>query len=321
MDLFITIRMRLRAIIILTFLSLPLYGQQEPYFAFTQFNLSLINPAYAGVQGKDVFTLATRSQWSSVEGAPESYAFTYNTERNNNVGVGLSFISDKTFIEQQTFAYVDFSYKLQFSEKSRLFLGLKGGGNFYSADLSSLENFNNLNDPTKVPMSRLKPNLGIGAYLTLGDNWIAVSAPRLIEVSRTDQEDVFAKDRVHFYAAAGTSFTLNTTFSIKPSVAVRQVKGLALVTEVMALFSYNNQFSGGIQIRDNSSMGVLAMLPITDSIGIGYAYESFRDNDLSKLNLTSHEFFIRVRLGKVKDDSQVPEEAAKETLPSDAEKN
>ena len=321
MDLFITIRMRLRAIILLNLLSLPLYGQQEPYFAFTQFNFSIINPAFAGTQGKDVFTLATRSQWSSVEGAPESYAFTYSTERDNNVGVGLSFISDKTFIEQQTFAYIDFSYKLQFSKKSRLFLGLKGGGNFYSADLSSLENFNNLNDPTKVAMSRLKPNLGVGVYLELSNNWIAFSAPRLIEVSRADQEDVFAKDRVHLYAAAGTSFTLNTDFSIKPSVAVRKVKGLALVTEVTALFSYNNQFSGGVQIRDNSSMGVLAMLPITDKIGLGYAYESYLDNDLSGLNLTSHEFFIRIQLGKVKDDSQVSEQPAEQDLSSSNEQN
>ena len=59
-------------------------------------------------------------------------------------------VSDNVFIEQQTFAYVDFSYKLDMGE-SQLYLGLKGGGNFYKADPSLLSSYTG-GDPT--PRSR-----------------------------------------------------------------------------------------------------------------------------------------------------------------------
>lgn len=313
--------MRLQAIYIFTLISLTLYGQQEPSFAFSQFNLSLVNPAYVGTQGKSIFTMTTRSQWSSIEGSPESFAFAYNTERNNNVGIGLSVISDKTFVEQQTFAFIDFSYKLQLSENARLFLGLKGGGNFYNADLSALETYNNLSDPSKVAMSRLKPNLGVGAYLVMKNNWISFAAPRLFEVQRADQEDILAKDRIHLYAAGGTSISLNNDFIIAPSIALRKIKGLPLITEATALITYRNQFSAGIQFRDNSSAGILSLFSITDTIGIGYAYESYLDTSLSSMNLTTHEFFIRLQLGKVDEVTEIPSEPTKEELPPNKVEN
>jgi|TARA_B110000259_G_scaffold68640_1_gene80891 hypothetical protein len=66
----------------------------------------------------------------------------------------------------------------------RLYLGLKVGGSFYKADLTGLQTFNNLNDPSKVAMSKLNPNIGIGAYLEIKNSWVSVSSPRLVEVSR-----------------------------------------------------------------------------------------------------------------------------------------
>jgi hypothetical protein len=64
------------------------------------------------------------------------------------VGLGISVVSDNVFIEQQTFAYVDFSYKLDMGE-SQLYLGLKAGGNFYKADPSLLSSYTG-GDPTQV---------------------------------------------------------------------------------------------------------------------------------------------------------------------------
>ena len=64
---------------------------------------------------------------------PPPLPFLTLQKEQNNVGLGLSVVSDKVFIEQQTFAYVDFSYKLDM-ESTQLYLGLKAGGNFYNAE-------------------------------------------------------------------------------------------------------------------------------------------------------------------------------------------
>ena len=75
--------------------------------------MNVINPAYAGADAANMFSFTSRSQWASVQDAPNTLAFAFSSARENNVGLGISLVSDKVFIEQQTFAYVDFSYKLQ----------------------------------------------------------------------------------------------------------------------------------------------------------------------------------------------------------------
>jgi len=311
--------MRTSLLFLLVCISSTIYGQQEPQFALTQFNFSVINPAYVGSQAADVFTLATRSQWSTIEGSPKSYAFTYNTARGNNIGLGLSVLSDKTFVEQQTFASIDFSYKLQFSEVMRLYLGLKVGGSFYKADLTGLQTFNNLNDPSKVAMSKLNPNIGIGAYLEIKNSWVSLSSPRLVEVSRAEEEDVYAKDRVHLYAAAGTSFTIVPNVILKPSLLVQKVKGLPIVTQITAQVNYLDRYDFGAQLRNNSSMGVFGVLRVSDLIDVGYAYETYLDSGLSSLGVKTHELFLRIKLSKasVEEPTEGDSEETSDANPKD----
>jgi hypothetical protein len=40
-------------------------AQQDAYLSLYQFNMSLINPAYAGAEGMHVISLNTRNQWSN----------------------------------------------------------------------------------------------------------------------------------------------------------------------------------------------------------------------------------------------------------------
>ena len=77
--------------------------------------MNVINPAFAGADASNMLSFTSRSQWASVEDAPNTLALAFSSARKNNVGLGISLVSDKVFIEQQTFAYIDFSYKLQMS--------------------------------------------------------------------------------------------------------------------------------------------------------------------------------------------------------------
>ena len=160
---------RLLFFIGLALVPLITFSQQESYYTLYRYNMNVINPAYAGALGKNVFAFTSRRQWSSMEDAPSTLAFSYSSERENNVGLGLSVVSDKVFIEQQTFAYVDFSYKLDM-ESTQLYLGLKAGGNFYSADPIALSAYSASSDPAQQQLSRFNPNVGAGAFLK-GENF------------------------------------------------------------------------------------------------------------------------------------------------------
>ena len=292
--------MLLRCVLFLLILIIPnlMSSQQESYYSLYRYNMNVINPAYAGADAANMLSFTSRSQWASVEDAPNTLALAFSSARENNVGLGISLVSDKVFIEQQTFAYVDFSYKLQTSGESALFLGLKGGGNFYSADPTSLVTSAQLSDPTKIRLSRFSPNIGAGAYFKATNYWVSFSIPRLFNVKRNgDNLAVTAKDRVHTYLGGGVDLPVSNGIYIKPSLMIRKVKGLPTTADITGMVSWQNQFDIGLSIRTNSSMALMSMISL-GMFDIGYAYETPTDNGLSQLNLRTHELVLRINLGE-----------------------
>jgi type IX secretion system PorP/SprF family membrane protein len=273
------------------------FSQQESYYTLYRFNMNVINPAYAGALGKNVFAFTSRRQWSSMQDAPSTLAFSYSSERANNVGLGLSVVSDKVFIEQQTFAYADFSYKLDM-ESTQLYLGLKAGGNFYSADPRVLSTYSTSSDPAQQQLSRFNPNVGAGAYLRGELFWASFSIPRLFNVKReSDNLAVTAKDRVHSYLGGGADFAIGSGLLLKPSVLFRKVKGLPVTTDITGMLSWQNQFDLGVSYRTSSAFALLAVVSL-GGFDIGYAYETPTVSSLSQLNLKTHEIVLRINLGQ-----------------------
>ena len=273
------------------------FSQQESYYTLYRFNMNVINPAYAGALGKNVFAFTSRRQWSSMQDAPSTLAFSYSSERANNVGLGLSVVSDKVFIEQQTFAYADFSYKLDM-ESTQLYLGLKAGGNFYSADPRVLSTYSTSSDPAQQQLSRFNPNVGAGAYLRGELFWASFSIPRLFNVKReSDNLAVTAKDRVHSYLGGGADFAVGSGLLLKPSVLFRKVKGLPVTTDITTMLSWQNQLDLGVSYRTSSAFALLAVVSL-GGIDIGYAYETPTVSSLSQLNLRTHELVFRINLGE-----------------------
>jgi type IX secretion system PorP/SprF family membrane protein len=272
------------------------YGQQESYYTLYRYNMNVINPAYAGALGKNVFAFTSRRQWSSMQDAPSTLAFSYSSERENNVGLGLSVVSDKVFIEQQTFAYVDFSYKLDM-ESTQLYLGLKAGGNFYNADPRGLTTYSP-SDPAQQQLSRFNPNVGAGALLKGEFFWASFSIPRLFNIKReNDNLAVKAKDRVHSYLGGGADLAVGGGFIVKPSVMLRKVKGLPITTDLTGMLSWQNQFDIGISYRSSSAFSLLSVVSV-GGFDIGYAYETPTVSSLSQLNLKTHEIILRINLGQ-----------------------
>ena len=282
---------------LLTALLLPLliFGQQESYYSLYRYNMNVINPAYAGAEAANMLSLTSRRQWASMDDAPSTVAMSFSSARENNVGLGISVVSDNVFIEQQTFAYVDFSYKLDMGE-SQLYLGLKAGGNFYKADPSLLSSYTG-GDPTQVALSSFNPNIGAGAYYSASSFWVSFSIPRLFNSKRDGDLVVTAKDRVHSYVGGGAYIGIGNGLTVKPSLMLRKVKGLPITTDLTGMVSWQNSFDVGVSLRSNSSVSLLSVISL-GMFDIGYAYETPTDGGLSQLNLKTHELVFRIRLGE-----------------------
>ena len=286
-----------RPIVYLALLFLPLisFGQQESYYSFYRNTINIINPAFAGAEEGTVFSFTSRRQWSFDEEAPNTLAFSYSSARANKVGLGISLVADRVFIEQQTNATIDFSYQLNM-ETTQVYLGLKAGGNFYKADPTGLLGFAASPDPIQQAFSKFNPNIGVGALLKRENLWFSFSLPRIFKSNRTKDLAIIAKDRVHTYLGGGGTLPLGTNLYLKPSILLRKVKGLPLSTDLTGFISWQQKFDAGMSYRSSGAFSILSSVRV-GNFDLGYAYEAPILSGLAQLNLKTHEVFLRIHLG------------------------
>jgi type IX secretion system PorP/SprF family membrane protein len=283
-------------------------AQQDAYLSLYQFNMSLINPAYAGAEGMHVISLNSRNQWSNAEDSPKTTALSYSVAGGKNVGLGISIVSDQIFIEKQTNITADFSYRLTLANDAALFLGIKAGGNSYSSDPTELRSYSAALDPAKKPLSRFNPNLGVGFYYQSSNYWFSGAMPRLFNAKRNGGDiEVQSRDRIHTYLAAGAIFTLNDKFTLKPSLMYRNTKGIGAVTDVGINGGYGGIFELGLSVRTGSIFSVQALVNINENFSLGYAYDTYGADQLSGLNLKAHEIAVRFKFGAKPDTPELKE--------------
>lgn len=214
-------------------------AQQDPTYTFYKYNMSLINPAYAGSEGITDLGINFRSQWASIKGAPETQSFVFGMPMKKNIGLGVSIINDKTFIETQTSLSIDFSYKVKLSELNDLYFGLKTGFNSYDANTSGLITYGIQSDPSLMNLEgRFNPNIGVGVYLKNETYFVSFSMPKLLKSNRLENDEGTArlnKDKTHVYLAGGYNVPISSTIMFKPTALVRYVNASPLSLDLTML--------------------------------------------------------------------------------------
>ena len=61
--------------------------------------MNVINPDDGGAEAINLLSLTSTQQWNSLVDAPSTLAFYFSSARKNKVGLGISVVSDKVFIE------------------------------------------------------------------------------------------------------------------------------------------------------------------------------------------------------------------------------
>ena len=138
------------------------------------------NPAYTGTYGQ-VATVNNRTQWAGITDAPVLQSFSYQSNFINKAAWGLSFQNDKVFIEKQGVVAIDYNYRLELSENSKLYLGLKGGAYFKSIDKERLNRLtNSSNNALDTVRNYSNPLLGVGVHLDNPNFFLSAGVPNLL---------------------------------------------------------------------------------------------------------------------------------------------
>ena len=231
--------------------SSAMMAQQETGYSFYRQHMNLVNPAYAGMDSVTVATSTLRKQWTGIADAPETQALSFGTTLGKKLGFGMTVISDKTFIEKQTYVSLDFSYKLKMSETADVYFGIKAGGNSYNVNTSGLETYNVQSDPALASISTFNPNVGVGAVYKEGSMYVSLSIPRLLNTKRATNDAGYASvatDSPHIYLSGGYDIPLDgelSTFVLKPSAMLRYVAGAPVSLDITTMLQIDKTFELG----------------------------------------------------------------------------
>ena len=282
------------------FVSASGLAQQDPSYIFYRYNMNFVNPAYAGAEQKTELGVNVRSQWSGVEGAPETQSFLASTFFGNNVGLGLSVISDKTFIETQTSLAVDFSYKVQLSTDANIYFGLKASGNSYTVNTSGLITFGLQSDPSLMDIDgEFGPNVGAGVYLQKKNLSLSFSVPKILKQNRLERDGGLARlgsNRLHMYLMGAYSIELNGDLTLKPATMLRYIESSPLSVDLTAALNYSDLLEFGAAYRINEGFAGFVIFNFANSFDIGYAYETNLSTSLNNSNNGTHDLFLKLSL-------------------------
>lgn len=267
-------------------------AQQDPMFTQYMFNMLAVNPAYAGSHGALNVSGLYRNQWVGIEGAPVTQTFfAHSPFFSRKVGVGLSLINDKIGPIRQTMIYMDYSYTIQVTDKTKLAMGLKAGLNMLKTSFSDVDLIESDEAFQDIPLSP-QPNFGFGLYYYSDKFYAGVSCPKLLK-NKVEQKYDYSKITLnqHFFISGGYVFTINEQFKFKPSALIRMTGGAPPSLDINACVLYREKVWFGLGHRFGDSFNAILQMQMNEQLKIGYSYD-YTISKLTQYNSGTHEIMV-----------------------------
>lgn len=291
----------MKRLVVLSFICCLLWvdqanAQQDPQYTQYMYNMNVVNPAYAGLNEGLAINLLYRNQWSSLEGAPETFTLAAHSPIGEKTGLGLSIIRDELGPVRETNAYADFSYTIPVSKTFQLAFGLKAGATFHEVGLTTLE----LQDPGdpffSENVNRTYPNIGTGAFLYSDRFYIGASVPNLLNSVHLDQTDLkFGSETNHYFVTSGYVFEPNENLKLKPSVLVKSSFEAPVSFDINMNALFLEKFELGVSYRLDDSFSGIVGFQATPDLRIGYAYDAVT-SEINNVAPASHEIVLSYNL-------------------------
>ena len=295
-------------------------AQQEATYTLYRYHMNILNPAVTGTQGAPYLNMSLRSQWAGVEDAPETQAISVGLPHKNNkrLGTGFTVVNDKSFVENHTQFFLDFSYRLPLAQDRTLFLGLKAGGTSNRLTAASLKAYGTPTaDPLLYDDSSFIPNVGVGLYYHSSKYFLSLSVPRLLSTERFSGGNgqlTHATDRPHIFVSTGYAFTLNSSWAFNPSILMGAVAGAPVDFLMDARFTFKENWDIGAHYTNSGGIGGTTAFRLPNGMQFGYAYVTGFQDQVSYFSKGTHELFLKIKLGN--GPAEAPEE-----LPEENESN
>ena len=283
-------------------------AQQDPQYTQYMYNMSVVNPAYAGSKETVSGGMLYRQQWVGIEGAPTTGTFFMHSPVGRNVGLGLSIISDKIGPVEENNLYADFSYTLNLGGEHKLAFGLKAGATMHKIDFTGIPATLPQTDPifeSSNPNTTFL-NLGTGLFYYTNKYYVAFSVPNMLKSKYLDFNGrQYGTDVLHYFLTGGYVFDINPNLKFKPFAMVKTSINAPVSFDLSTNFMLYDKFEMGATYRLEDSFGAMINVAVSPTLRIGYAYDRVV-SDIGVISPSSHEVILLYDLNFPKKVSRSP---------------
>ena len=283
-------------------------AQQDPQYTQYMYNMSVINPAYAGSKETVSGGVLYRQQWVGIEDAPTTGTFFMHSPVGRNVGLGLSIISDKIGPVEENNFYADFSYTLNLGGEHKLAFGLKAGATMHKIDFTGIPATLPQTDPifeSSNPNTTFL-NLGTGLFYYTNKYYVAFSVPNMLKSKYLDYNGrQYGTDVLHYFLTGGYVFDINPNLKFKPFAMIKTSINAPVSFDLSTNFMLNDKFEMGATYRLEDSFGAMINVAVSPTLRIGYAYDRVV-SDIGVISPSSHEVILLYDLNFTKKVSRSP---------------
>ena len=265
---------KLYFIAVLALVVTELRAQQDPHYTQYMYNMSVMNPAYAGSKEALSGGVLYRKQWVEIEDAPTTGTFFIHSPVGRNVGLGLSIISDKIGPVEENNFYADFSYTLNLGGEHKLAFGMKAGVTMHKIDFQTI--YPTLPDVGDGVFGGANPsetflNVGSGVFYYTNKYYLAFSIPNMLKSKYLDYSGRdYGTEEMHYFLTGGYVFDINANLKFKPFAMVKSSLNAPTSFDLSANFMLYDKLELGATYRVEDSFGAMVNFAITPGLRIGY---------------------------------------------------
>jgi len=286
-------------------------AQQQMELSHIHYYPAIFNPAYVASNNDVNVKMLYRSQWLTLNGAPQSQVLLADLPIPYiKSGFGINISNDVIGAQRLTSIAVAYKYKLQIGEYSKIGLGFQAGAFQYQLNGNNLITPTGNYESTVFHNDNILPNITVNAYqpkITAGVNYtnsflntgLAVNYIFNAKIAGTNNEN-FKKYNIipHYSYNLSINFPVTDNIEIKPALFVHSDLNVHQLSSMLNVGLGN--FDVGIGYRgytknSNDAVILLAGLQVVKNLLIRYSYD-FGLSNLNSSNFGSHEVSMHYKI-------------------------
>ncbi|HUX55423.1 MAG TPA: type IX secretion system membrane protein PorP/SprF [Bacteroidales bacterium] len=312
-------------VIVFSFIFGASIAQQVPMYSQYIMNGFLINPSFAGRDGYTTVNLTVREQWVGLEGAPSTYAASFQTRilknsyiskstsvrkklirptKGGKVGLGGYVFNDNNGIMKRTGIQAAYAYHIAMGQTggipNNLSFGLALTAYQYAINTDGL--LYNHDDPllNSYDRSVFIPDFNFGTSFTTSKYYVGFAMTNLIRGSLIfgDTSSTARTELGHYFLTGGVKFPLNGDWLIEPSALIKSSDMLfkSFQMDLTGRVYYKDDYWAGLSWRTSDAIVMMLGLKY-DRFYFAYAFD-FTLTDIRKQSFGTHELTLAVKFGE-----------------------